>query len=93
MWSALHALSKSYFYFIVGFSVYGAIATHRYDEILGPALVCLIWFPLWGLTDLFSDPSFREGSPIWFWMKLNSWLFWLNFALIAYTGSKTKDLE
>jgi hypothetical protein len=47
MWSALHALSKSYFYFIIGFSVYGAIATHQYDEILGPALVGLIWFPLW----------------------------------------------
>jgi hypothetical protein len=96
MWKAVHFLSKAYLLFIVGFSIYGSIATsyNRYEpfgELLAAVLVGGLFFPLHGPADLISAPSVYEGEPIWEFMQLNSWLFWPNLFLFLASGGKARE--
>ena len=90
MWVLVHLLSKCHFFFVIGFSVYGALATACCNEFIGPVIAGLMGFALWGPMELISEPSAHD-DPIWELMKLNSWLFWPNLILFGLSGARANQ--
>ena len=99
MWHLLSTLSKWYVFFVIGFSVYGSVATSSnlhlgFGEIIGSAVAGAMGFPLWGIAEFITGrPSAHDGNPIFELMKINSYLVWLIGVLYVFSITRQRKNE